>query len=526
MINRLLAKNNVKILLVVFLISLGLLFLRDLNPTTLDANLGIEFVGGVRVPISLERSVDSDTMSLMVETIKSRINKFGLTQAVVRPLGDKEIIVEIPKAGSGAIESIERILREQGRFEAIVDSREVLNGNDIIASAIGGTTGESVQQINGQVQWSLVFSVTADGQAKFGELASGKRGLPVYMFLDRPEFAVVIIDDSTSVFNQDDLLNSLKKQGDDIVLFNEKDFLLDKQKLLSFNKTQVVLSQDLKESNPELVSFLRSNGFNETGTDKKLSFKPAEDFSPVFLGGSLSSWRAIGLQSAPTLQVEPLKQRIITQYSISGTSPGDTPEEQLQNGVNEIKELKTVLSGGRLPVSTIVGSYYDVAPVLGRQFLVYSFLGIIAAILAVALVLALRYQSIKLVIPIVLTNVIEVVILLALLGSFGTLELSAMAGVIALIGTGVDNQILITDELLRKKQGEEEVSEKEKFKRAFYIVFATAAIAIVSMMPLFLSGIVEVMGFALATILGIIIGVGVTRPAYGALVEELYGFKK
>ncbi len=113
--------------------------------------------------------------------------------------------------------------------------------------------------------------------------------------------------------------------------------------------------------------------------------------------------------------------------------------------------------------------------------------------------------------------------LLAVIGTFGTLDLSAMAGIIALIGTGVDNQIVITDEFSRKRRADEsEVSGKEKLSRAFFIVFATAGISIASMSPLFFSGIVEVTGFAVATMLGVIIGIAVTRPAYGVVAEEIF----
>jgi preprotein translocase subunit SecD len=198
-----------------------------------------------------------------------------------------------------------------------------------------------------------------------------------------------------------------------------------------------------------------------------------------------------------------------------------------KNAVFEIKDLKSILSGGKFAVSTVIGSYYNVSPSLGRQFLYYSIIGLFLAVLAVTFVVALRYRRWKLVIPIFLTNVIELFILFALLGALGTLDLSAMAGVVALIGTGVDNQIIITDELLGRKKKEEdgeEASEKEKLKRAFYIVFTTAGVAIASMLPLLLSGIVEVMGFALSTILGVLIGVAITRPAYGALVESVFDF--
>ena len=152
------------------------------------------------------------------------------------------------------------------------------------------------------------------------------------------------------------------------------------------------------------------------------------------------------------------------------------------------------------------------------------FRSIFLALLVVAIIIVIRYRSISLVFPILFTNIIEITILLAILGGFGVLDLSAMAGVIALIGTGVDNQIIITDEMLKKKTGEQEQSTKQKMEKAFFIVFTTAGIALASMLPLFLSGIVEVMGFALATMLGVIIGVAVTRPAYGAIIE-LIGIK-
>src|SRR3989344_3618825 len=78
----LLAKRRIQIVLLVFVLALALLFLKDLNPMTFDANMGIEFVGGVRVPISLERSVDSETMQSMVDTIKIRINAHCRRRAV------------------------------------------------------------------------------------------------------------------------------------------------------------------------------------------------------------------------------------------------------------------------------------------------------------------------------------------------------------------------------------------------------------------------------------------------------------
>ncbi|MEM4255397.1 MAG: hypothetical protein QXR53_03650 [Candidatus Norongarragalinales archaeon] len=521
----LLQRRRVQVVLLAFVIALGLLFLKDFNPATFDAHMGIEFVGGVRVPISLERSVDSETMQSMVDTIKTRINAFGLSQAIVRPLGDKEIIVEIPRADSKVIENIERILREQGKFEAIIDGRQALSGEHVIANAIGGSGGETITNTAGGAQWGLTFAITGEGELFFAQAAKGKRGFPVLMFLDRPENAVLLLNKSAIAgIPQDSLEDVLRKQGDDITLV----FAEDVSNSSLQGKTRVVVGKGLLEGNPRVKRVLEESGFSENPeSEKKIVVKPDADFVPqsfeAQFGSSVFSWKAIGLRSAPTLQVEPLGQNAITQYSITGMSSGATPEEQQQNALVELRELKSILSGGRLPVTTIVGSYYDVSPSLGRQFLFYSMFALFFAVFAVSLFLTLRYRKLLLILPIVATSIIELVLLLAILGTFGTLDLSAMAGVIAIIGTGVDNQIVITDEFSRKRrENEAEVGAKEKLSRAFFIVFTTAGISIASMFPLFSSGIVEVTGFAVATMLGVILGIAVTRPAYGVVAEELF----
>ena len=523
------AKRRIQIVALAFLIALGLLFMKDLNPTTFDANLGIEFVGGVRIPISLERNVDSETMGVMVEAIKSRVNKFGLSQAVVRPLGDREIIVEIPRAESSVINSVERLLREQGRFEAIVDGKLALDGDDVIPNAVGGSGGEIVESTPAGASWTLVFAITGEGELQFASAASGKTGSAVMMFLDRPENAVLIVNQSAlSNVPEDSVLQVLHKDGDDITLAYAEGF---NESVLS-GKSSVVIGKTLFEQNAVLRGALEREGFTVEGVNgtKRVLLRSDEEMTPVVLPGqfgpSISSWKAIGLRSAPTLQVEPLNQNAITQYSITGASPGSTAQEAESNARNELKELKSILSGGRLPVSTVIGSYYDVAPSLGRQFLLYSIIGLFLAVFVVAGILTIRYRRIELIIPVIVTTIVELVLLLAFLGTFGTLDLSAMAGVIALIGTGVDSQIIITDEFLRGRKAEEIASAKEKISRAFFIVFTTAGVSISSMLPLFLSGIVEVMGFALATIMGVIIGLAVTRPAYGVLIEEAFGMKK
>jgi preprotein translocase subunit SecD len=60
-----------------------------------------------------------------------------------------------------------------------------------------------------------------------------------------------------------------------------------------------------------------------------------------------------------------------------------------------------------------------------------------------------------------------------------------------------------------------------RFRRAFWVIGAAAATTIVAMSPLMVLSLGDLSGFAIFTILGVLIGVFVTRPAYGDILRRL-----
>ncbi|MBI4176414.1 MAG: hypothetical protein HY518_04360 [Candidatus Aenigmarchaeota archaeon] len=102
-------------------------------------------------------------------------------------------------------------------------------------------------------------------------------------------------------------------------------------------------------------------------------------------------------------------------------------------------------------------------------------------------------------------------------------DLAAIGGIIAAIGTGIDDQLVIADEALHGRK-DEAISKKgvlHKIKSAFFIVFGSAATLIAAMIPLVSIGTGLVRGFAITTIVGVLVGVLVTRPAYAKIVENV-----
>ena len=104
--------------------------------------------------------------------------------------------------------------------------------------------------------------------------------------------------------------------------------------------------------------------------------------------------------------------------------------------------------------------------------------------------------------------------------------MAGIAGIIAAVGTGVDAQIIILDEMLRKESATEMTNWKQKVKNAFFVIFASYATLVASMLPLWNAGAGMLRGFALTTIVGITMAVLITRPAYADIVKALYENKQ
>lgn len=223
-----------------------------------------------------------------------------------------------------------------------------------------------------------------------------------------------------------------------------------------------------------------------------------------------------------------LKGRATTQISISGSGVGSTREQATFDALESMKKLQTVLITGSLPVKLEIVKADTISPVLGEEFLRNVLVIGVVSILAVSAVVILRYRKVIIAVPMTLTMVSEVVLLLGLASLIGwNLDLAAIAGIIIAVGTGVDDQIVITDEVLRKGGKESRLlTWRQRIKRAFFIIVAAYFTTVVAMIPLWMAGAGLLRGFAITTIFGVSFGVFITRPAYAAIVEYLLGNKE
>jgi preprotein translocase subunit SecD len=191
------------------------------------------------------------------------------------------------------------------------------------------------------------------------------------------------------------------------------------------------------------------------------------------------------------------------------------------NSMEEAHTLQVNLQAGALPAELVFQDSYYVSPSFADRYKPLSLVTGIAAAIAVAVMVFLRYGEAKVAVPMVLTALSEVVILLGFAAVSGlALDLSHLAGFIAVIGTGVDDLVIIADEVMTEEVSSSRVFQS-RFRKALWVIGAAAATTIIAMSPLAVLSLGDLRGFALVTILGVLVGVIVTRPAYGDVLRRL-----
>jgi preprotein translocase subunit SecD len=151
-----------------------------------------------------------------------------------------------------------------------------------------------------------------------------------------------------------------------------------------------------------------------------------------------------------------------------------------------------------------------------------SLLAGVFALITVGLVIYIRYREPGIVLPMVLINASEIVILLGFIGLIKfQMDLPTIAGLIAVLGTGIDQLVVITDEILHEGKVPSPSLYLKRLARALSIIVIAAATVLIAMVPLALMDLSTLKGFAIITILGVLVGVLVTRPAYGKVIMQI-----
>ena len=196
----------------------------------------------------------------------------------------------------------------------------------------------------------------------------------------------------------------------------------------------------------------------------------------------------------------------------------------MTNSSEDARDLRIALQAGAMPTDIDVdeGTSRFIGPSQAERFKSLSLVTGIFAAIAVGGMVYLRYRSLKVAVPLTLTALAEVYILLGFASAMRLpLDLAHIAGFIAVIGTGVDDLVIIADEVQHHGEVKTRRVFQSRFRKAFWVIGVAAATTIIAMSPLMVMSLGDLSGFAIVTIIGVLIGVLVTRPAYGDILRRL-----
>jgi len=511
---------------------------------------GIDFEGGTLFQIHLSEKVDS--MESVLQVIESRLNWSGLKDTRIYGAENEFVFVIVPETDEEDVKRIESLIKRQGQFEVLIDGNIMLTGEGII-NVDQDPSFPAFQALGDDaILWRLPFTLKLEAAEHFRNLSFHKCRLInfetseydcqfTYFFIDRPKKSVLVL--SSERYSQDDSIfvagteRIPQETNIEEVLLNagapyiivESDGLSEEQaaelrSLLPRNSTAIVQAE-LPESTKLQLSEI---GFDLREIKSIDQGQEAMKKTPwLYIATGLKSIVRLqpGITGNKPYVERQQDQRPITDLFITSQESGPTRDEAYERALAERQETKIILNSGSLPVSVESVSHFWTSPTQGKEFLVQAITVGLIVLLTVSALIFVRYRRLKLSMAIVFTALVEAFLTMSFTSALGqSIDLAAIAGIIAAVGTGVDDQIIITDELLKGEE-DEHASLLRRVKRAFFIVIAAAATTLATMIPIIVFGnvMVKLAGFAIAISVGVIIGVLVTRPAFGEIARYILG---
>ena len=497
----------------------------------LNINFGLDLRGGTRVILKPSTEATRETIEAVISTLQNRINIYGLREINFIPIETPDgWAVQIEATGIGD-KVVQDLLASKGAFEAKVSKPvDMRDGRGALRL---GSNSYDVTESNG--------TMTVDGN-------------PV------PENGTFVLEGITfeagNATSSKIIFMATVYRGNDIELIYtdpQHSGIVPSGNFYRFYFT-ILVSNEGAQRFAKVTSGIPSQLDLDTG-ESYLKDSSIYLYLDNELQSSLRIASSLGGQAYATPQIE---------------GGRDTLEEAAQEKV----QLQTILRSGALPVSLETESISIISPTLGSNFIQSALLAGLLAAGAVILVIFVRYRSLRIGIPMVLTAFSEILIIIGISasGAFDSyiwtgvllanvcllsavwwklreydaytfigalaipmlgllswnMDLPAIGGVIASIGTGIDQMVIIADETLTGRKVVKKIySLKDRIGRAFYIIFASAATTISALLPLFLvTAGVFIRGFVITTIIGILVGILITRPAYSKIVELSVGRKE
>ncbi len=410
--------------------------------------------------------IRNNAVSQSIETIRNRIDEFGVAEPVISRKGEDQLLIQFPGA------------KEPERLKSLIGQTAQLNFQIVHEC----TTPDCLMKQRADLQSKIK---SAEEAGKYNR-DSFKR-LSEYRDRINTDLKGQLPPDTTVAFERERDINVVGN----IQLIP---FLLSTKNILSGEYIQEAFVRMDRGSGlstgPErpVVSFQ----MNPAGTP--MLSKLTTDFRGYYMAIVLDGI----IRSAPVIQ------SAITAGSGQITVGGGSLEETN----NEARDTAIVLRAGALPTSIEIQEERVIGPSIGQEAIDSGKKSLFVAAIFVFLLMPIYYGTAGLIANVV--TLVNVSLIFAILGSMGaTLTLPGIAGIVLTIGMAGDALIIIFERMreeIRAGRNSRQVLEMG-FDRAFTAILDSNITTAIGAFVLLNYGTGSIRGFALTLLVGITVNV-------------------
>ncbi len=433
--------------------------------------LGIDLSGGVILvyEVSPDSQVDSEKLDLLIRIIRRRIDPSGTKQITIRPYGQRQIEIIIPRASTDEVEQVKRKITSMGLLEF-----------RILADARWGQQDLRIMRL-------ARSSPAREVRDQDGTLLA--RWVPL---ADKPS-----------------LIEQFHAPTPEGQVANTKGFATREVKVPGREKPRVEILVKIDPYHVNIASegggrLIRvAKGIDERGRpeiDFTFDSQGAARFAQLTRenlprGENLARHLAIildgYLQSAPTIQ---------SQIGANGRITGDFTNE-------EVDEYIAVLQAGQLPAELVQQPIREqsISATLGADMVQRGMWAMAISMVAVLLFMLVYYRFAGMVacVALLMNLLLILAVMIAIKGAF---TLPGLAGLILTVGMAVDANVLIYERIREEmdKGSALRMAIRNGFARATTTIVDANLTTLITAIILYAIGTDQIRGFAVILFLGII----------------------
>ncbi|MEX6627140.1 protein translocase subunit SecDF [Tenacibaculum salmonis] len=466
-----------------------------------------------KVKLALQQEINT-SINTSFEVLRSRIDKFGVTQPSIQRIGNSgRIQIELP--GAKDIERVTKLITSTAelQFWEVYTNAEVQNffftANARVAELLKDNTVTATTEVKDTTKTDDIDDLLGES-TKSTKKADTQKNLFTYLY--------------PNVAQNQQQMSSLVAQAKVQDTAQVNSLLADKsvRALLPANLKYVKFLWDYKaqksaDGTAEIIGLyaIKSNRNDKATIDGDVIADANQDFdqmskpvvSMLMNGTGTKKWAKMTGDNVGKFVAVVLDNYVYTAPVVNGAITGGST--QISGGtmtVEEAQDISTVLKAGKLPAPARIIQAEVVGPSLGQESIDASIWSFGLAILLILGWMLLYYGKAGLYANIAL--LVNILFIFGWLASYNAvLTLPGIAGIILTIGMSVDANVIIFERIKEALKGgqtlETAVDEGFSFKGALSAIIDANITTFLTGVILFIFGTGPIKGFAYTLMLGI-----------------------